>query len=730
MRSLRLIFPLVLGMVAAAALAAPRELTLEAIFSEHGLTGPAPEDLRWRSDGKQLTYILEDAETGARNLWAYDVESGDKRILVSGEQLSRMAPSLEAATNDERERERRRRYAVASYLWSPDSTFLLFTSAGSLYLYDVAAENARLLTPNQVGVQYPKFSPDGRWVSYVFEHDLWIVPESGGDPRRLTTGGSKDLLHGDLDWIYPEELAVRYAYAWSPDSSRIAFLEMDESRVPTYPIPTLTAIQPSVDLQRYPKAGDPNPRVRVGVVDAKSGRGPEDVVWLSVAAEYIPRFDWMDAGRIVVQTLNRAQTQLKLELADATGRARTLHVERSPDWINVTDDLRFLGPDKGFLWTSERSGLRHIELFDYDGKLKKTLTSGEWEVNRIEGVNREAGIVYYSADRDNPIGEDLYAVKLDGSDLGKQATGHGSHTITMNDQATAYADRHSSLTRPGGFAVRRLADSDGASIYEAPNLDEYEPIEPRLSTIETADGAVIRILLLTPPKIEPGKKLPLLVYVYGGPHAPTISDQWGSRGRYLFHQYLARKGYVVAQIDDRASSLLGHKYEAALLRAYGPTALKDQLTAIDSLVDSNAFIDPRRIGVWGWSGGGMATCVALTHSDRFKVGVAAAPVTDWHLYDSIYTERYMGLPDDEKDAYATASCVKAAGNLSGRLMLIHGTADDNVHFQNTEQMIDALIKAGKSYDLRIYPGQTHGISDPRYRLHVFKQIERFLDENL
>ncbi len=728
MRPLRLALAL---LVAVAAPADPKELTLESIFAEHGLTGPAPEQLRWRSDGKQLTYILEDARSGDRNLWAYDVDSGGKSILVSSEQLARMAPSLDDATSDERERERRRRYSVASYLWSPDSTFLLFTSAGSLYLYDVAAEKARLLTGNQTGVTYPRFSPDGRWVSYVFEHDLWLVPASGGDLRQLTSGGSKDLLHGDLDWVYPEEFGLRYGYEWSPDSRRIAFLEMDESRVPTYPIPTLTSVQPSVDLQRYPKAGDPNPRVRVGVVEARAGRSPSDIVWLSLQAEYLPRIDWMDEGRVVVQALNRAQTELKLISADAgSGRVRTLHVETSPNWINVRDDLEFLGPEKGFLWTSERSGLRHIELFDYAGKRTRVLTAGDWEVNKIEGVDKKEGVVYYTANRDNPIGSNLFAVTLEGEDRGLQLIGPGTSVITMNDQADAYAASHSSLNSPGRLSVVSTAEEQAAVLHQNPPLDEYSLIEPRLASFEAEDGALIRTMFLAPPAVEADKKLPLLVYVYGGPHAPTIRDAWGGRGRQLFHQYLVKKGYAVAQIDDRASSRSGHKFEATLRRAYGPTALQDQLAALDRLLAEHDFLDPDRIGIWGWSGGGMATCFALTHSDRFKVGVAGAPVTDWHLYDSIYTERYMGLPDEEAQAYADASCVEAAADLSGRLMLIHGTADDNVHIQNTERLIDALIEAGKPYDLRIYPGQTHGVSAPKDRLHVFQSIERFLDEHL
>ena len=706
------------------ALAAPaQELTLEAIFGPHGLAGPAPQQLRWSPDGTVLTYILEEAGSRERNLWAVDADTGGRQILVSHLQLSSLAPALREATGDERERERRRRYAIASYLWSPDSRSLLFTSAGSLLLYNLERSESLELTPGLTGVKHPKFSPDGKSVSFVYEYDLWLSSVADGGSRRLTTGGTADLLHGDLDWVYPEEFGVRSGYSWSPDSERIAFLETDQSGVPTYPMTTLTGNESTVDLQRYPKAGDPNPKVRLGVVEVRAG-APEPE-WLEFNGEYLPRFSWAGDSRLIVQTLDRAQRNLRLESIDALSYKRdTLMTERDRDWINVHDDLRVLDGGSQFLWSSERSGLRHLYLYSGGGKLVRRLTEGDWEVSSVRGIDKEAGIVYFTANRDNPIGSDLYAVQLKGGPVRRVTSGIGTHAVVMNPSATHYVDARSTMEHPGDVVVRSPGGGLSRVIHEAQSIDGYELAEPELGTISTEDGAVIRTLLLKPKRLERAKKYPLLIYVYGGPHAPTIRDSWDTRGRYQFHQRLAQQGFVVAYVDDRASSRLGHQYEVALSRDYGPTALADQLTAVERFKQL-PFVDPDRVGIWGWSGGGLASSFALTHSDVFRAGIAVAPVTDWRLYDSIYTERYMGLPSDEPEAYGKTSAIEAAANLHGRLMLIHGTADDNVHPQNTFRMVDALIDASKPYELQLYPGQTHGISGEQDRLHLFHTMEEF-----
>ena len=709
-----------------------RKLSIEAIFGEPGLTGPAPSQFQWSPDGKQLTYILaRDGESDARDLWVFDLAGGEKRILVSDEQLSGLAPSTDQATQDERERERRRRYAVAAYLWAPDAKAILFTSAGRLYLFDLASGKARPLAAARSGVRDPKFSPDGRWVSFLLRHDLWVVPVDGGEERPLTTGATDTLFHGDLDWVYPEEFAIRSGYAWSPDSRRIAFLELDQSRVPAYPITDLISLEASVDFQRYPKAGDPNPQARLGIVEVKNaGRRNARTVWVKKTAEYLPRFSWVNDSRLAVQLLNRAQTELQLVFADARdGVTSTVLVENDPYWINITNDLKFLDESKEFLWTSERSGYRHIEVYGYDGQSKRTLTSGDWEVEGVEKVDAKDGWVFYTSNESNVLGSNLYRIRLDGSQKTRLSDGRGVHTVNINDQGTAYLDASSTLTTVPQWQVHAVAGDKSFALHQSRSLKEYNLVEPELQTLKTSDDALIRVLLLKPQRMEPRRKYPVLVYVYGGPHAPTIRDSFDNRGRYLFHQYLASKGYVVAQIDDRTSSILGHRHEAAARRKYGPTALSDYLTAIDHLKELS-FVDPERIGIWGWSGGGFSTCFALTHSKAFRLGIAVAPVTDWRLYDSIYTERYMGLPAEEEEAYRETSPLRAAKDLHGRLVLAHGTADDNVHLQNTVKMVQALIDAGKPYDLLLYPGKTHGIYGSTARVHLFRSIEEYLERYL
>ncbi len=730
-RRLYLVTALAVALVAPAGAETERKpLRLEEIFSKHGLMGPQASHLQWSPDGRLLTYMLETAD-GGRDLWSVDPVSGEKRILVSGEILGELAPTPEKATDNERERERRKRYAVAAYLWAPDSKAILFTSTGRLYLYDLAAERAKPLAPEKSAVRNPRFSPNGRWVSFVYKHDLWLVPPSGGEPRQLTFDATDLVLHGDLDWIYPEEFALRSGYHWSPDSRRIAFLELDQTEVPSYPISDLLGVQPTIDNQRYPKAGDPNPRARVGIVEAKpNADSPPPIVWVNKRAEYIPRIQWANDGRIAVQFLNRAQTELELVLADvADGKVTPLIRERDRHWINITNDLSFLKDTKGFLWTSERDGLRRIYRYGPHGRPKKILTGGDAEVERIVRVDEEGGWVYYTSNRDNPLGSDLYRARLDGSGRERLTGGKGTHRVSMNKAGDAYVVRHSSLLQPPITSVHHLPSGKKTVAHRSASPAGYGLAEPRMIELKTPDEALIRIQLLEPEAREAGHKHPLLVYVYGGPHAPTIRDRWGGRGRFLFHQYLTRKGYAVAMIDDRASSIRGHRYETALYRKYGPVAVMDYEAAVKHLAALD-FIDKDRIGIWGWSGGGFSTCLALTKSKSFRVGIAVAPVTDWKLYDSIYTERYMGLPSEEPQAYSQTSAVEGAKNLHGRLLLAHPTSDDNVHLQNTMKMVHALIQAGKPYDLLLYPGKTHSLYGGKERLHLFRRIEEYLDRNL
>jgi dipeptidyl-peptidase-4 len=701
-----------------------KPLTIETIYGGE-LSIPAPSQIRWTPDG-HLSYFLS-SEEGGRDLWLFDTGTGEKRVLVDAEELARLAPSPTQATTDERERTRRTRFAVPGYHWSPDGETILFTSAGQIVLYQVAQKKITRF-PSKQGVLDPKFSPDGKWISFVFEHDIWVVPAAGGEEKQVTFGGHDLLLHGDLDWVYPEELGVRTGYHWSPDSCHIAFLEMDESPVPTYPITEKVSRQATVDLQRYPKPGDPNPKVRVGIVNIESGR----TAWIDRAAEYIPRIQWANPTTVAIQLFDRDQHELELIFVDpTTGRSRSVLTERDDHWVRVTNDLTFLSDGKEFLWTSERSGFRHLYLYhgkDDQAVLVRALTEGDWQANGITGVDEDGGWAYFTANRDHDIGSDLYRVKLVGSGLERLTRDQGTHRIDLSPSANAYLDTFSSMTDPGRITFHNLASGVIFPFHQPLSLDDFDLVVPERKLLDTPDGAKVGLVILKPGRLERNKKYPVLVHVYGMPGSPRIRDSWG-RNRHLFHQFLVQKGYVIAVIDDRTSAIWGKKYAALGDHNVGPLAIRDHEVAVDYL-KSLPYVDGDRLGIWGWSGGGFTTAFTMTHSKLFKVGVAGAPVTDWHLYDSIYTERYMGTPQEDPEAYERTSAVKAAKNFSGRMLLIHGTHDDNVHPQNTIQLVDALIKNRKQFDLMLYPNKTHGIRGTDETIHLWTMVYEYLERYL
>jgi dipeptidyl-peptidase-4 len=704
----------------APASAQTKSLTIEAIFGGE-LSAPSPSQIRWTPDGR-ISFFFPASKEG-RDLVVFDPASGERRILVGTAMLREAAPSPSEAGVDEREYTRRTRFGVPDYHWSPDGTRLLFTSTGKLLVHELATSTTTRLAPEKSGVLDPNFSPDGKQVAFLYEHDLWVVPLSGGGEKQITFGGADLILHGELDWVYPEELGVRTGYHWSPDSKHIAFLELDETLVPTYPIVEEVSRQATVELQRYPKPGDPNPRVRVGLVSVETGR----TEWIDRAAEYIPRIHWVDGRTAAVQLLNRGQDELELVLVDpANGRSRSAAIERDPHWLNVNDDLTFLGGADRFVWTSERTGFRHVYLFEKGSS--RPLTSGEWEVSEIEGVDRKRELLYFTANRDNPIGGDLFRVKLDGSGLERLTDGRGTHQIEMNPDATAYLDDLSTMEDPGRTVLRRLDDGRELPFHEEKSVSQYGLVSPEYRLLDAPDGAKVGLLVLKPKELETGRRHPLVAYVYGMPGFATIHDSWGGN-RYLFHQFLVQKGFVVAQIDDRTSAIRGHKYAVLGDHNIGPLAVKDHEVAVEYLT-SLPYVDGEHTAVWGWSGGGFTTTFHMTHTKLFQFGIAGAPVTDWHLYDSIYTERYMGVPQDDPEAYERTSSLEGVEGYSGRLLLIHGSHDDNVHPQNTMKLIDALIKKRKQFALMFYPNETHGIRGTDEVIHLWTMVYEYMERNL
>jgi len=727
--------------------AAPKQLTIEQIFAEGGITGRAPETIKWSPDGTKVSFVQRDDDGEHGELWYVDAVTGEKEILASETKLSQLAPPV-SKIKDEREKERVTRYHVAAYTWSPDSKHLLFDSQGQLWYYSLDTGTAVQLTSSPDASEDPKFSPDGKRLAYVRKHNLYVHPVSGEEGERPLTreekekGKDKDkdkddnILNGEVDWVYAEELAVRSNFFWSPEGHEIIFLQMDENRVPTYPITDWLPTHPRVEQEKYPKAGDPNPSVRLGVVGSNGGK----VHWIKLTDDddtYMPRFGWIREGWAWAEVLNRKQDVMDLYFIDAkSGRSRKVLTESSPDaWVNVNDDFRILKSGGRFLWTSWRDGHTHIYLYSFnaqdpmaaDAKLERQLESGDYEVIEISGVDEASGTVFFTANKGYPLQQQVFSVKLDGSVVQGIVTEEGNYSAEFADDSKHYVEHYSNTLQPPRVSLC-AANGSCQKIWEGHSVAEYNLIAPKFLEFKADDGTVLYGYLILPRNANPSQKLPLLVHIYGGPAGQTVQNAWGGTTA-LFHQLLANEGFAIFSVDNRGTPNRGKKFSAATRLQSGGIELKDQLAALDQLCAQFPQLDPTRTAIWGWSNGGSMTLYALTHSGRFKAGISVAPVTSWHNYDSIYTERYMGLPKDNASGYDD-SIVSAASSLQGSLLLVHGTSDDNVHLQNTIQMTDALIKSGKQFRLMVYPNKTHGIAGPGTRTQLFHMMEDFWNKEL
>ena len=712
-----------------------KPLTLEAVFAPGGLTGRSPENTEWSPDGTKLSFVQRDDEGEHGELWYVDAATSEKKVLISAAKLASLAPDNDKV-KDERERERLTRYHVAAYLWAPDSKHLIFDSQGQLWLFDLATGTAVQFTSAPDPSGDPKFSPDGSHVSYVRKHNLYVRPVSGKGEKQLTKDAGDNLFNGDIDWVYGEELFVRSNYFWSPDSKEIAFLHMDETKVPTYPIINWIPAHPTVDNEKYPKVGDANPVVQLGVLDADKGK----VRWISLTNDeeaYIPRFGWVGDGVVWAEVLNRNQDKMDLYFVDAkSGKSRIVLTETTPGaWIDFDHvEVRFLKSSGGFLWPSWRNGNMHLYLYSFDkqnpmgadAKLERQLTQGNFEVMGIEGVDEAAGTVFFLANPGDPRQQHICSAKLDGTGLQQLTHEDGLYFGKFSEDG-----KHYEQTFMGPLTAPRmsLCAVGGACspVWQARDeVAEYGLRAPKFLEFKAEDGTTLYGRLLLPPDAPASGKIPLIVNIYGGPGGQMVLKQPTSP----FDEILARQGFAIFSVDNRGTPGRGRKFQTAIRHEFGAIELRDQLTALDQLFAQYPQLDKDRTAIWGWSNGGSMTLYAMTHSDRFRAGVAVAPVTDWVDYDTIYTERYLGLLKDNPTGYAESDMTKAAANLRGALLLVHGTSDDNVHFQNSVQMIEALIKAGKQFRLMIYPNKTHGISGSDAHDHLFHMIEDHFEREL
>jgi dipeptidyl-peptidase-4 len=708
-----------------------KALTVERIYSQPSLSGRLTRGLAWTPDGKGLSYFETkgSGKEAKTELWTMDAGSGERRLLIAAEKLESILPPDTSRPTQATGLGRR---APSQYQWAPDGTGILFQGSTALAWLDLKTQTGRTLVSGKATLADPKISPDGRYVSFVRDHNLWLVSFADGKERAVTQGGTEEIRKGELDWVYPEELDIKTAYWWAPDSSAIAYLEMDERKVSQYPLVDFSSPTGEAEMERYPVAGDANPVVRVFAVSLNGGE-PRAMDTGTETDIYIPRVNWLTGSKqLAIQRLNRAQTMLDLLIADtATGKTRTILTENDANWINVSDDLCFLKDGKRFLWSSERSGYRHLYLFDLEGKQLAQITKGDWEVSAIDAVDEARGLVYFTATEKSPLERQLYRIALDGTGFTPLTKDAGTHAAIFAPNDAAFYDTYSNTATPQRQDLCRADGSRIAAINEnrVAELANYHLLPVEFLTVKSRDGVLLNASIIKPPDFSPQKKYPVLVYTYGGPHAQVVRNAWGG-ANFLWHQLMAQKGYIIFSLDNRGSAGRGHAFETPLHFRLGAQELSDQRDGVQYL-KSLPYVDSNRIGIWGWSYGGHMTLHAMFEAgEDFKAGFAGGPVTDWRYYDTIYTERYLGLPQKNEKGYQDSSPVKYAGQLKGKLLIAHGTADDNVHYGNTLSVIDKLIEAGKYTEVIAFPGRGHGASDPAARLVLMRRVTQFFLDNL
>jgi dipeptidyl-peptidase-4 len=708
-------------LVASALFAQKKPITLETLNQAGRGGGGRGAAALWAPDGK--TFVTR--RGGSLSL--YNPATRTSKDLVSTAEID--ASAVKAPAEEEPMDWQNRRSRLGGMEWSDDGKELLYTSGGDVFVIHTDTGKWDQVTKTPEPEIDAKLSPDGSTVAFRRGWDLYAVDVATKKETRLTRNGTATLRNGGTDWVYPEELYLGTAFWWSPDSKSIAYLQFDMSREPLFPHADLLLVRALYEPERYPQAGENNATIHLGVVPAAGGA----TRWLEIGntrdSYLAARAGWMpDSHSVYVLRTNRVQNRDELFSIDVeTGAVTTIFKESDPHWINLSGDVQFLKDGKHFLWTSERDGFRHIYLYSNDGKEVKQLTKGPWEVAAIDGV--EGNRLWYSSDEGSSLERHLYSINLNGGDKRRLTTEAGTHMISMGPTGAYYLDTWSSLTSPPQ-TVLHAGDGKELGVYRAADrtqADQYDILPTEIVQFPGADGTKLYGRLIKPAGFQQGKKYPVIVSVYGGPGVGLpIHNSWQGIN---IDQVLAQKGYVIWQCENRGGMGRGHAFETSIYHKLGVNELADQVAGVKYLI-SLGFADPERIGIHGWSYGGFMTTNAMLNApDVFRAGFAGAPVTSWINYDTIYTERYMGLPSENADGYRDTALPPHAKNLKGKLMVVHNIEDDNVLFQNSLQLINALQLAGKQFEFMLYPQKSHGVSGPAAR-QMNEMMVEFFDRNL
>jgi dipeptidyl-peptidase 4 len=725
---------------------AAAELTIARIFGDPALSGPTPRNVQVSPDGQRVGLLRGRADDQHQlDFWCYDVADHALKLRVDSK---RLVPEEKLSAQERARRERERIadfHGIVDYKWAPDGHHVLFTLSGALYLVDLEGKGdaaLRQLTHGGAPVIDPQVSPGGHYVSFVRDQNLWVIELASGAERPLTRDGGGSIHNAEAEFVAQEELNQASGYWWASDDSAIAYKRFDESAVPVARRFEIYADRVDVVEQRYPAAGDPNVAVKLGLV-APGGGEPR---WIELGPNpdiYLARVDWVPGGKaLAFQRLARDQKRLDLVLVNAGNlEQRLLLSETSKTWVYVTDDLHFLEHQPAFVWSSERSGSKQLYLYGLDGKLRHPLTAGAGNVDELLAVDEAARLAYFSSNRDQVIDKQLYTARLDGRDAARPrriSRGEGWHEAqfaTNAPRVALYVDTWSDPDTPPQVSVN---GPDGARMawIEENRLDAQHPywpyrdghVTPEFGQIRAEDGQTLQYELMKPPGFDASRRYPVFLDVYGGPTAQQVQRRWNSHS--FFDDYMARQGYIVFLLDNRGSGRRDRVFTDPIYGRLGEIEVRDQLAGLRWL-GQQPWVDARHMGVFGWSYGGYMTLMLLSKgSGLIAAGAAVAPVTDWRLYDTCYTERYLGQPAINAQGYADSGVFSALDGLRSPLFLAHGMADDNVLFANSTRLMSELQQRGVQFELMTYPGAKHGLSTPQMKIHVYTAIQRFLDAHL
>ncbi len=711
-------------------------LTIERIFESPSLDGNAPTDLQISPDGQRVTFLKGKQNDHERlDLWEYHISSGETRMLFDSAKLQSGEETLSDEEKARRERLRLSGSGIVSYQWSDDGNALLFPLGGDVYYYRLGQKDAKRLLETEAFETDIKLSPKGNFISFIRDQNLYIKNIATGEEKAITTEGGGDIKYGMAEFVAQEEMKRMTGYWWSPDERHLAFTRVDEAPVEEITRSEIYAEEIKVVKQKYPKAGTPNANITLAIQDVQT----QAREWVDLGENkdiYLARGKWMPDGEtFTYQWQSRDQQKLELRAYHLASKTQDVLIkEESDTWVNLNRDLTFLKDKKRFIWASERDGFKHLYLYNNDGSMLRQLTQGEWVVDQIEAIDNAKNLVYFSGRKDTPLESHLYRVPLDGGDIDRVSQQEGYHHISFSDDASIYVDKFSTANRPPQVSLHS-ADGEHITWLEENKLDDDHPLTPYLSdwekpdfgTLKTDDGAQLYYRLYKPDNLK--KKHPAIVFLYGGPHAQMVTNSWGGN-RGLLMQYWVKQGYVVFTVDNRGSNYRGKAFEDPIYKQMGTVEVTDQVAGVEFL-RTLPFVDAKRIGVHGHSYGGYMTLMAMFKAgEYFKAGVAGAPVTDWRLYDTHYTERYMGNPQTDNQAYTASSVFPYAKNLQGPLLIYHGMADDNVLFTHSTRLYKHLQDLALPFEVMDYPGKKHSIRGNQTGIHLYKTITRFFNRNL